>query len=247
MQITLSGRTAAIDAALFDLDGTLVDTLGDFVVALGALLDELGLPRIDGTAAAPLLGKGVDHLVRSVLELSVGRERAEELFPVARPIFWRYYLAANGHHSRVFPGVTQGLDRLRAGGVALACVTNKPLAFAHPLLAAMELDGYFALVSGGDSHERMKPDPLPLLAACEALGTHPSRTLMVGDSVNDSVAARAASCPVVLMRYGYNHGMPVDAVDCDGALDSFTDLFVRNDAARNMKERPFPPARKSGQ
>ena len=215
-------------AALFDLDGTLVDTLPDFVVALDALLDELGLPRIPAAAAAPLLGKGVDHLVRAVLERAVGVEQAQRLFATARPIYWRHYLAANAQHSRVFPGVVAGLDALRAAGVALACVTNKPMAFTQPLLAATGLAGYFSWVSGGDSHARMKPDPLPLLAACEALGTEPARTLMVGDSVNDAQAARAAGCPVALMRYGYNHGEPVDGVDCDGALDSFADLLAKN-------------------
>lgn len=226
MQIALPrGRIADISAALFDLDGTLVDTLPDFVIALDAMLNELSLPRIDAKAAAPLLGKGIDHLVRAVLTRETGKRRAEVLFPIARPIYWRHYLAANGRHSQVFPGVVEGLDRMRAFGVALGCVTNKPVAFARPLLESMGLAGYFALVSGGDSHERMKPDPLPLLAACESLGTEAGHTLMVGDSVNDAMAARAAGCPVVLMRYGYNHGQPVERVDCDGVLDLLTDLF----------------------
>lgn len=218
------GRVA-IDAALFDLDGTLVHSLGDFVVALGALLDELALPRLDAEAAAPLLGKGVDHLVHTVLAQAVGPEQATLLFPRAKPVYWRHYLAANGRHSHVFAGVREGLHRLRVGGVKLACVTNKPMAFALPLLQAMQLQDAFLLVRGGDSYARMKPDPLPLLAACCELGTAPARTLMVGDSVNDSAAARAAGCPVVLMRYGYNHGEPVDAADCDGALDDLEELF----------------------
>ena len=225
MDLYLGEGKVTIEAALFDLDGTLVHSLGDFVVALRALCAELGLPDMDANEVAPLLGKGVDHLVRTVLELSVGPQRAGELFPQARPIYWTHYIAANGHHSEVFKGVRESLQRLRAGGVQLACVTNKPMAFAQPLLQAMDLDHHFALVSGGDSHPRMKPDPLPLLAACERLGVAPARTLMVGDSTNDSEAARAAGCPVVLMRYGYNHGVPVDQVDCDAALDDLNELF----------------------
>lgn len=214
-----------ITTALFDLDGTLVHSLPDFVVALRAMLAEMALPTIDAAAAAPLLGKGVDHLVRAVLEQAVGPARAQALYADARPIYWRHYLAANGRHSHVFPGVVAGLDALRAGGATLAVVTNKPMAFAQPLLAAMGLADYFAQVWGGDSFARMKPDPLPLLAACEALGSLPARTLMVGDSSNDAQAARAAGCPVVLMRYGYNHGVPVESVDCDAVLDRLDALF----------------------
>jgi phosphoglycolate phosphatase len=225
MDLVLRDRTVAVDAALFDLDGTLVHSLGDFAVALGALMHELDLPRLDAGEVAPLLGKGVDHLVHTVLARVVGEPQAAELFPRAKPIYWRHYVAVNGRHSEVYAGVREGLDRLRAGGVQLACVTNKPMAFARPLLQAMGLDGHFPVISAGDSHPRMKPDPLPLLATCERLGVIPARALMVGDSTNDSVAARAAGCPVALMRYGYNHGVPVDHVDCDAALDDLNELF----------------------
>lgn len=225
MELFLRDRKVPVDAALFDLDGTLVHSLGDFVVAVRATFGELGLPAMDAAAVAPLLGKGVDHLVHTMLAHAVGAQRATELFPEAKPIYWRHYVAANGLHSEVFVGVRSALERLGAAGVQLACVTNKPMAFAQPLLHAMGLQGHFALVSGGDSHPRMKPDPLPLLAACARLGVVPARTLMVGDSTNDSEAARAAGCPVVLMRYGYNHGVSVDQVDCDAALDDLNELF----------------------
>jgi len=101
----------------------------------------------------------------------------------------------------------------------VACLTNKPTAFARPLLAAKGLDGFFTHVFGGDAFERKKPDPLPLLKTCEALGTAPAHTLMVGDSGNDAQAARAAGCPVVLVRYGYNHGQPVEAAGADALVD----------------------------
>jgi phosphoglycolate phosphatase len=124
----------------------------------------------------------------------------------------------------VYPGVEQGLERLRASGLKLACLTNKPTDFARPLLRAKGLEGYFSFVFGGDAFERKKPDPLPLRKTCEALGSLPARTLMVGDSSNDAQAARAAGCPVVLVTYGYNHGVPVRGVDADGFVDALSEF-----------------------
>ncbi len=117
-----------------------------------------------------------------------------------------------------------GLQQMRNAGLQLACLTNKPLSFAKPLLQAKGLDHFFAHVFGGDSFERKKPDPLPLLKTCEALGVQAAQALMVGDSSNDAQAARAAGCPVVLVRYGYNHGEPVDGVDADAHVDSLVDI-----------------------
>ena len=121
----------------------------------------------------------------------------------------------------------------------MACLTNKPASFALPLLRAKGLDGFFAHVFGGDAFEKKKPDPLPLLRTCEALGTEPARTLMVGDSSNDAQAARAAGCPVVLVTYGYNHGEPVQQVDADGWVDSLAQLApVANPPAQSTARAP---------
>jgi phosphoglycolate phosphatase len=135
-----------------------------------------------------------------------------------------HYLQLNGQFAEVYPGVLEGLQALRARGLRLACLTNKPLSFARPLLEQKGLAPLFEQVFGGDSFERKKPDPLPLLKTCEALGTSPARTLMLGDSSNDAQAARAAGCPVVLVSYGYNHGQPVRQVDADGFVDALTEL-----------------------
>jgi phosphoglycolate phosphatase len=108
--------------------------------------------------------------------------------------------------------VREGLAKLKAAGLPLACLTNKPTAFAQTLLESKDLRGFFDQVFGGDAFERKKPDPLPLRKTCEALGTSPAHTLMVGDSSNDAQAANAAGCPVVLVTYGYNHGEPVAEV-----------------------------------
>jgi phosphoglycolate phosphatase len=213
------------DAAIVDLDGTMVDTLGDFVVALNLMLDELALPRIGAANVETLIGKGTEHLIHSVLRHARGTAQdGDAWFDRAWPRYQRHYLAINGQHARVFPGVAEGLAALRRGGLRLACLTNKPTAFARPLLAAKGLDGFFERIFGGDAFERKKPDPLPLLKTCEALGVPPARTLMVGDSSNDARAARAAGCPVVLVSYGYNHGEPVRGVDADGWVDSLVEL-----------------------
>lgn len=215
---------------MIDLDGTLVDTLGDFEAALNAMLAALGRPSVRPDLVARCVGKGSEHLIRSVL-LAVDAEQGAPVSGVNEALMadaWRHYQAAylriNGCWSTVYPAVVEGLGALQALGLPLACLTNKPVAFARPLLVAKRLDGYFTQVFGGDSFARKKPDPLPLLETCRALGTEPQRTLMIGDSSNDAVAARAAGCPVVLMRYGYNHGQPVEAVDADGCFDRLTDV-----------------------
>jgi len=184
----------------------MVDTVGDFDVALNAMLADHGLPSVDRHFITRTIGKGSEHLIRSTLT-RVGADAG--LYDQAFVAYQRHYLAINGQHSVVFPGVVEGLQRLVAAGLPLACLTNKPTAFARPLLAAKGLDGFFAQVFGGDAFARKKPDPLPLLETCRALGTLPAHTLMVGDSSNDAQAARAAGCPVVLVNYGYNHGQPV--------------------------------------
>ena len=214
---------SSLDAAIVDLDGTMVDTLGDFAAALGGMLQDLSLPPIDVNVIGTLVGKGSEHLIRAVLQ-QVGAPSPEVLFDHAWTRYQQHYLAINGQHSTVYPGVADGLAALRAQGLRLACLTNKPLAFARPLLAAKGLDGFFDHVFGGDSFARKKPDPLPLLGTCEALGSAPGRTLAIGDSSNDAQAARAAGCRVVLVSYGYNHGRPVREVPADAYVDSLADL-----------------------
>ena len=220
-----------VDAAIIDLDGTMVDTLGDFSEALNRMLQDLHLPAIGADSIESMVGKGSEHLLRSVLNhVLVGAKSAQraikidDLYPDAWASYQRHYLAINGQYAAVYPGVAEGLAALRAAGLRLACLTNKPTAFALPLLEAKGLRGHFEQVFGGDAFERKKPDPLPLVKTCEALGTAPARTLMVGDSSNDARAARAAGCPVVLVTYGYNHGQPVRAVDADGFVDSLAQL-----------------------
>jgi phosphoglycolate phosphatase len=146
------------------------------------------------------------------------------LYPRAWEAYQRHYLAINGRHSDVYPGVLTGLDRLRDAGLRMACLTNKPGSFALPLLQDKGLAPYFTAIFGGDAFDRKKPDPLPLRKTCEAMDCDPAATLVLGDSSNDAQAARAAGCPVVLVTYGYNHGEPIRAVDADGFVDSLADV-----------------------
>jgi phosphoglycolate phosphatase len=232
--MTLNPNT--FDAAIIDLDGTMVDTLGDFAQALNLMLADL-LPgdaaaaRLDAAAVELMVGKGSEHLVKSALKHVQAQMNSAQSainlvasYEQAYAGYQRHYAGINGRYSAVYPGVVDGLLALRQAGLQLACLTNKPVGFARELLKLKRLDGFFSQVYGGDSFDRKKPDPLPLIKTCESLGTVPARTLMVGDSSNDARAARAAGCPVVLVTYGYNHGEPVREVDADGFLDSLAEL-----------------------
>jgi phosphoglycolate phosphatase len=224
-----------VRGVIVDLDGTMVDTLGDFEAALNRMLAELALPPVSRALVERTVGKGSEHLIRSVLahqlalpELNANGQvragRADLLMAPAWQIYQHHYLQINGAFSDVYPGVLAALQQWQDSGLPMACLTNKPLDFARPLLKAKGLDGFFTHVFGGDSFERKKPDPLPLHKTCEAMGTLAAQTLMVGDSENDGLAARAAGCPVVLVSYGYNHGRPIREVDADGYVDSLAEL-----------------------
>ena len=223
-------------AAMVDLDGTMIDTLGDFEVSLNRMLADLDLPLLTRALVERTVGKGSEHLIRSVLThqlalpevkglVNVCEARSPEyLYEAAWQRYQHHYLGINGEFATVYDGVVEGLQQMRDAGLHLACLTNKPLSFAKPLLKAKGLDSFFTHVFGGDSFERKKPDPLPLLKTCEALGVQPGQALMVGDSSNDAQAARAAGCPVVLVRYGYNHGESVDGVDADAHVDTLVHI-----------------------
>nr|WP_297380509.1 phosphoglycolate phosphatase [uncultured Roseateles sp.] len=209
-------------AFMLDLDGTLVDTLGDFVAVLNRVMADMALPEVSRAFVEHTIGQGSEHLIRSVLaEAGAPQQRYEE----AWTLYQRHYEVLNGEHADVFPGVVEGLDALKALGLPMACLTNKPAAFARELLRRKGLAHYFDRVFGGDDFERKKPDPLPLLKTCEALGSAPATTWMIGDSSNDARAAHAAGCPIALVSYGYNHGEPIRGVPADRYLDRLDELL----------------------
>jgi phosphoglycolate phosphatase len=211
----------SIQALIVDLDGTLVDTVGDFEVALTRALADLGQQPVSRDFILRTIGKGSQHLIHSVLA-ETGAPAS--LYEPAWARYQHHYTHINGQFAHTYPGVHEGLKRLRAAGLRMACVTNKPGAFATPLLKAKGLDAYIDFCFGGDAFARKKPDPLPLLQSCKALASEPARTLMLGDSSNDAAAARAAGCPVVLVSYGYNHGQPVAAVGADALIERIDQL-----------------------
>jgi len=225
-----------IQAVMIDLDGTMVDTMGDFEAALNLCLADIDLPKVSTAVVNIAVGKGSEHLIRTVLrhQLDLPEVKAsgmvcdntgvENLYEPAFTRYQHHYEKVNGKFADVYPGVLAGLQQLQARGLKMACLTNKPTAFAKALLTDKSLAGFFSHVYGGDAFPRKKPDPMPLLETCKALGTLPAHTLMLGDSQNDALAARAAACPVVLVTYGYNHGEPIQGVDCDGFVDSIADL-----------------------
>ncbi|MFM7697008.1 MAG: phosphoglycolate phosphatase [Limnohabitans sp.] len=223
---------------MIDLDGTMVDTMGDFEAALNLCLADLDLPKVSPAVVNIAVGKGSEHLIRTVLrhQLALPEVKAsgmvcnntgiEHLFEPAFARYQHHYERVNGKFAQIYPGVLAGVQRLHDRGLKMACLTNKPTAFAKALLADKGLAGFFSHVFGGDAFPRKKPDPMPLLETCKALGTTTANTLMLGDSQNDALAARAAACPVVLVTYGYNHGDPIQGVDCDGFIDRIDELML---------------------
>ena len=215
---------ARVRAVLFDLDGTLLDTAAELGQAANLMLRELGRAPIAEARVATFIGKGMPRLVERCLGDAL--EPVFDAGEAARALaaFERHYAALEGVAPRPFPGVREGLARLTAAGIVCACVTHKPERFTHPLLAAAGLAPLLSVVVGGDTVAKRKPDPLPILHACGLLGVPVGEALMVGDSDNDTQAARAAGCGVVCVPYGYNEGRPPAMLDCDGLVDDINQL-----------------------
>ena len=205
---------------MLDLDGTLLDTIPDLAVAANLMLAELGRAALDESLIRNFVGKGIPRLVERSLAGSMEGMVDADVLAQALPIYERCYAEVNGRYTRVYPGVMDGLAELRGRGFPLACVTNKAARFTTPLLHGKNLANYFALVISGDTLCRKKPDPLPLTHACASFGISPSDMLMIGDSLNDAEAARAAGCPVFCVTYGYNEGRDVRDLDIDAIVTS---------------------------
>jgi phosphoglycolate phosphatase len=210
-------------ACLIDLDGTLLDTAPDLALAANRVRGEFTLPPLEVTRIAEFIGKGTDMLVHRALTDDVHGQAPAEDFVRGKASFERHYREVNGSHSRVFAGVPEALSLLRQAGLLVGCVTNKPREFTRALLERMGLLRELDVVIAGDDVARRKPHPDLVLAACSRLHVGPSQVILIGDSANDALAARAAGCPVLCVSYGYNEGVDVHNLDCDAIVGSLSE------------------------
>ena len=217
------------DAVLIDLDGTLLDTAGDLAQATNAMLRALGRPERTRDEVINYIGKGTPRLIHRALCGHMTADAEPALFAQATALFEAQYSAHSGDTAEIYPGVEAGLARCRAGGLALACVTNKPRKFTIALLDRTALMSRFDAIICGDDVARPKPDPAAFLLGAERLGVAPARSLVIGDSANDAIAGRAAGCTVFVVPYGYREGEPVSALPADrvvATLDEAAELVL---------------------
>nr|WP_320133513.1 phosphoglycolate phosphatase [uncultured Holophaga sp.] len=210
-----------VDGILFDLDGTLLDTIPDLAEAANRMLHELRQPERSLEEITSFVGDGIRALVQRTL--FEGRPTDAGLHESGYQAFLRHYAEVNGLATRPFPGVTETLQILLKRGYRLGCVTNKSEAFITPATDRLGLTGCFGSIVGGDTLPQRKPEPEPLLHACRQLGIPPKRALMVGDSPNDALAARRAGIPVLLLTHGY--GTDLESLDSDGLLGNMPALL----------------------
>jgi phosphoglycolate phosphatase len=210
---------------LLDVDGTLVDSVPDLQFCVDAMQRELGQPERGEARVRLWVGNGVERLVKRALTDSLDGEPEPALYDRAYPIFLRLYAANTSARSRLYPGIREGLDAIKARGFRLASVTNKAAQFTLPLLRDLGVHDDFELVVSGDTLPVKKPDPAPLLHAARSLGIAPRDCLMVGDSISDVTAARAAGFQIVCMSYGYNHGQDIRLAQPDAVIDALPELL----------------------
>lgn len=206
-------------AVLFDLDGTLLDTVLDLHAAANGMLRDLGRPEVVIEDIRAYVGRGIPNLVKRILAGNL--EAADDPAPppdAALASFKRHYTVVNGLASKPFPGVMEGLNTLKAMGLPLGVITNKAVAFTGPLLERTGLAPFMSVAVSGDQLPRAKPDPMPVIWACGRLDVSPADTVLIGDSINDFKAGRAAGCKVFLVPYGYNEGRDVRGLECDAIV-----------------------------
>jgi len=224
----------ALHAVLIDLDGTLMDTAPDLAAAANCMRADFGLPALAVERIAAFVGKGADVLVHRAMTDRLDGNLDDATFTSARAAFYRYYHETNGQDTIVFDRVPQALDLLRTGNLKLACVTNKPREFTLPLLERLGLAVRFDTVVAGDDVQAKKPHPDLLLKACRDLGVAPAAARMIGDSVNDALAAQAAGMRAILVGTGYNEGGSVTQLSDLPGVDAIVDSLL--DAAKMLLE-----------
>ncbi len=211
--------------ALFDLDGTLVDSAPDIADAVDIALVACGRAPLGEAVVRGLIGNGAVRLMHRALTGTKDGDAEPALHARAYQHFVDAYQPRVFERTRVFDGVEEVLTRLAAAGWALGCVTNKPARFTGPLLAAAGLAGHFAVTLSGDSLPTKKPDPAPILHAAAALGVALARVVMVGDSLTDLRAAQNAGVRAVCVSFGYHAGVDLEAEGADALIDEMPELL----------------------
>ena len=211
---------------IFDLDGTLVDSVPDIGAAANVMLRALGCAAVTEEQVRSWVGNGAAKLVQRALTGNMDGEPDSMLCERALPLFFDAYQRNVYVRSNVYPGVVATLDRFFADGFNMACVTNKPARHTGQVLEQAGLADFFCSIVAGDDLDVKKPDPGQLLFACEQMGLPPRECLMIGDSVSDVGAARAANIPVICMTYGYNQGLDPATLAADVSIDAFADLIA---------------------
>lgn len=220
------GRRGALSPSLFplpvsaiviDLDGTLLHTAPELAESANRMLRDMGRPAVSQELLMSYIGNGIHWLVKRALTGDMYAEPDAALFDRALPVFEQHYTALL-QDSKPFPNVIAGLDAMKAAGYRLGCITNKVERYTTPLLKGIGLAHYFDIVLAGDTLPEKKPHPLPLLHSAKFFGVPVERLLLIGDSLSDTQAARAAGCPVFCVPYGYNHGEPVAGLDLDAVI-----------------------------
>jgi len=209
---------------LIDVDGTLVDSVPDLAYCVDEMMKALGMPGHGEAKVREWVGNGVERLIRRALIGRLEGEPDAALFERAYPIFMALYAENTSKRSQLYPGVAEGVAYLKQAGYKLGCVTNKAAQFTEPLLKDLGVSHYFEIIVSGDTLPKKKPDPMPLLHAAAFFGVEPARALMIGDSVSDVSAARAAGFQILCMSYGYNHGNDIRDAHPDVVIDSMAEL-----------------------
>jgi len=211
---------------LFDLDGTLIDSVPDLARALNRTLEELDLPRYDEEMIRGWVGNGAAMLVKRGLagKREVGDEVVERLHGEALKRFLEHYAAVLNEATGLYPEVKETLEALESRGYRMAIVTNKPAQFVGPILGNLGIERHFELIVGGEDLPWKKPSPLPLLYACDRLKVPAEKAAMIGDSSNDILAAKSAGIPVIAVAYGYNYDRPIRELGPDAVAERFGEI-----------------------
>jgi phosphoglycolate phosphatase len=213
---------------LFDLDGTLVDSVPDLALSINAMLEALGRRTYPVDTIRQWVGNGAQTLVKRGLSgnTTIDETLEPKLVAKALEIFLDYYGQNVSVSSVAYPEVLQTLSTLKERGYRLTIVTNKPIAFVEPLLTSLGLYHLFEYSIGGDSLEQKKPHPLPLLHVCEKLDVSLQECVMIGDSKNDILAAKGADMQSIAVSYGYNYGEDIALHKPEAIVDSFQNILA---------------------